>query len=56
MADRRRSRVVIKGTGIFLAFVTDVNAGSFRISIHTPAAQTAQAPVVYFTVIKGATT
>jgi hypothetical protein len=44
--------VNVKGTGIFFAFITDVNAGSFRISIHTPAAQTIQAPVVYFTVIK----
>ncbi len=44
--------VSIKATGIFLAFVTDVQAGSFRVSIFTPAATTAQAPVVNFAVVK----
>ncbi len=47
--------VSIKATGIFLAFVTDVAAGSFRISIFTPAATTAQAPVVNFAIVKAVT-
>lgn len=47
--------VAVKATGIFLAFVTDVAAGSFRVSIFTPAATTAQAPVVNFAIIKGVT-
>lgn len=43
-----------KATGIFFCFVTDVQNGSFRISVHTPAAQTAQAPVINFSVVKAA--
>lgn len=45
----------VKATGIFLAFVTDVQAGSFRISIFTPAATTAQAPIVNFAIVKAVT-
>lgn len=47
--------VSIKATGIFLAFVTDVQAGSFRVSIFTPGATTAQAPIVNFAIIKAVT-
>jgi hypothetical protein len=44
------------GTGIYLCAVTVVAAGSFRISVHTPAAVgVAEAPVLNFAVIKAVT-
>lgn len=46
---------VKSGTGIYLVFVTAVAAGSFKISVFTPAAvSSAEAPVINFSVIKGA--
>lgn len=45
--------VSVRGTGIYLVFVTQVAAGSFRISVFTPAAvSTAEAPIINFAVIK----
>ena len=44
------------GTGIYFAAVTNVAAGSFNISIHTPAAVIgAEAPVFNFAIVRGAT-
>lgn len=41
-------------TGIYLCFVTSVAAGSFKISVYTPAAvSSAEAPIINFAVIKG---
>lgn len=40
------------GGGIYLCSVTTVAAGSFNISVHTPAAQGAEAPTLNFAVIK----
>lgn len=40
------------GGGIYLCSVTAVAAGSFNISVHTPAAQGAEAPTLNFAVIK----
>lgn len=47
---------VKSGTGIYLCFVTAVGAGSFKVSIYTPAAvASAEAPVINFAVIKAVT-
>ncbi|WP_324807217.1 hypothetical protein SH584_11480 [Sphingomonas sp. LY29] len=43
----------VRATANFFAFVTNVTAGSFRVSIFTPVATTIQAPILNFTIIKG---
>lgn len=41
-------------TGIYLCFVTNVAAGSFKISVYTPAAVgSAEAPIINFAVVRG---
>lgn len=43
----------VRGTGIYICTVTGVAAGSFRISVFTPAAiSTAEAPIINYAVIK----
>lgn len=45
--------VSVRATGIYFVFVTNVAAGSFRVTVFTPTAQAAEAPVINFAVVRG---
>jgi hypothetical protein len=45
----------VDATDIYIPVVSQVSAGSFRVSIYTPAATASEAPVLNFAIIKGAT-
>ena len=42
----------VRGTNVYFVMVTNVAAGSFRISVFTPAAATVEAPTINFAVVK----
>ncbi len=45
--------VSVQATNVYFVMVTNVAAGSFRVSVFTPAATTAAAPIINFAVVKG---
>ena len=46
----------VDATDIYIPVVSQVSAGSFRVSIYTPAATADEAPVLNFAIIKGSAT